>query len=167
MLKFHQSTIVLIVGIFINIQAIDSITTNQLKSIFCDSLTTQSQLKSIFTEIEEEKVILSNFYKKASNRPEIAALSLHEQISYLLFMSHDNQISKQDVVGIAYQLHIILELEKDYVSLFKKTRPEPERKILTAYIIKINQNMEFLTHSIEDLFSDQINIKKMTLNIVN
>ncbi len=151
-MKFQQSITVLIIGIFINIQAIDSITTNQLKSIF--------------TEIQKEKAILSILYEKVSNRPTIGNLPINEQISYLQFMSRNNRISKQNVVDISYQISIILELEKDYIVFFKETRPPTEQKLLMNYIIKINKSIESLKQSIEDLFFDQINIKKMTLNII-
>lgn len=152
MLKFHQSAIVLIVGIFFNIQAIDTMTTNQLKSIF--------------TEIEREREILSNLYAIASNRPEIGRQSVREQVSYLQFMSRSNRISKQKIIDISYQISIVLELEKDYIILFRETQPKSKHKILTNYIIKIDQNMNFLTNSIENLFFDKIKRKRMTLSIV-
>lgn len=152
MLKFHQSIIVLIIGIFINIQAIDTITTNQLKSIF--------------VEIEIEKSILSTLYKSVSNRPEIGTQSIHEQVSYLQFMSRSNRISKEKIVGISYQLLIVLELEKDYIVLFKATRPKSEQKDLVNYIKKIDQNKEFLLTSILNLFSDTIKKKRMTISLV-
>ncbi len=151
-MKFQQSITVLIIGIFINIQANDTMTTNQLKSIF--------------TEIEEEKAILSNLYKKASNRPEIGTQSIHEKVSYLQVMSRSNRISKEKIVGISYQLLIVLELEKDYIVLFKATRPKSEQKDLVNYIKKIDQNKEFLLTSILNLFSDTIKKKRMTISLV-
>jgi len=152
MLKFQQSIPVLIIAIFFNIQAIDTMTTNQLKSIF--------------TEIEREREILSDLYKTTSNRPDIGKQSVRRQVSYLQFMARSNQISKQKIIDISYQISIVLELEKDYIILLRETQPKSEHKILTNYIMKIDQNMEFLISSIENLMFNKIKMKRMTLSIV-